>query len=268
MKKIAIILTVSFACVIFSSAKLFSFEIFGKNDLYNSVGINLGFNTFKLLGDGASVQRQIIGSNWQSHSGGGLEYIEPGLDLSATCFIDSNLKHRAILGFEYIYMNAKEIKALSPLAYIFSYHNVQFFDLYVGYHYSFWKANFQNVKIFAGPEIMLNNILKNELEKGIRYLLIPNADTKNIYTKPSSTRLGGRIRAGFEGKIYDHLYINASFTIGIYNLLLKNNANGEHFNSLNTFETKESNQLFFNYLLSFQYRFQDDIIPPNKIKLK
>jgi hypothetical protein len=140
--------------------------------------------------------------------------------------------------------------------YEFAYHSVNILDFYLGYHYAFFAAPFQNVKIYTGAEIMFNTVLSNELETGEKYMLSPKNDTKNIATKDTEFRIGGRIRAGFEGKLYQNIYLNASFAIGAYNLLLRNDANGELFNSKNNFETKELLQPFFNYTLELQYRFE------------
>jgi len=221
------------------------------NKLFDSYGLNLGLNTFRLLGDLSSVQSQLASKRF----GGGLRFIEPGIDLSSTIFIDSNKKHRLIVGGEYIWMNSREVSSISSNIYHYSYHKVQFVDFYLGYHYAFWSAPFQEVKIYSGAEIMLNNIILNELDRGTVYKSNPANNDTYLYTKDASTRIGGRVRVGFEGRLYQQLYINASFTLGIYNLLLRDDSTGELFNSPNSFETKESFQPFFNYLLSFQYRF-------------
>jgi hypothetical protein len=78
----------------------------------------------------------------------------------------------------------------------------------------------------------------------------------------ASFRFGSRIRAGFEGRLHERIYANASFTLGIYNLLGRNDRVGELFNqTLMLFDTKESLQPFFNFLVSFQYRFNDKLPP-------
>ena len=230
-------------------------QVFSNVRLFDSYGINFGFNTFKLLGNLSSVQSQIVSDN-STNSGGGLRFIEPGIDIAATFFIDSNLQHRVILGGESIWMSSKEVRTHSSLIYSYSQHKVQFTDFYFGYHFVFWNVPFQNVKIYSGAEMMLNNITLNELERGTVYLQNSSNNFAITYKKDATTRIGGRIRAGFEGRLYEQLFINASFTLGIYNLLLRDNSTGELFNSVNSYETKESLQPFFNYLISFQYRFE------------
>ena len=230
-------------------------QVFSSVRLFDSYGINLGFNTFQLLGNLSSVQSQIVSDN-STHSGGGLRFIESGFDIGATFFVDSNLQHRVILGSESIWMNSKEVRSVSSLVYAYSQHKVQFTNFYLGYHFVFWNAPFQDVKIYSGAEMMLNNITLNELERGITYLQNSSSNSAITYKKDATTRIGGRVRAGFEGRLYEQLFINASFTLGFYNLLLRNNSTGELFNSVNSDETKESLQPFFNYLISFQYRFE------------
>ena len=249
MKKYIVTLFLFFLFGLYFPAKLIS-----QTKLFDSYGINFGLNTFKLLGNLSSVQSQNIRTN--NVSGGGLSFIEPGIDFSVTFFTDSNLRHRVVVGGEYIWMNSREVTSISYYIYNYSYHRVQFFDIYSGYHYAFWKAPYQNVKVYAGAELMLNNTTLNELDRGIIYIQNPTSSITNLYAKSSSMRLGGRIRAGFEGRLYEQLYINASFALGVYNLLLRDDSTGELFNSPNSLEKKESFQPFFNYLISFQYRFE------------
>jgi len=230
----------------------FSVQLISNIKFFDSYGINLGFNTFKLLGNLSSVQSQLSPTNF--HSGGGLSFIESGVDISSTLFIDSNLRHRIIVGGEYIWMNAREVFSHSSLMYTYAQNRVQFANFYLGYHCAFYNAPYQNVKIYGGAEAMLNNITLSELSRGTVRLQNPSENTETLYLKDATTRIGGRVRAGFEGQLYEQLYINASFTLGFFNLLMRDNSTGELFNSKNSFETKESLQPFFNYLISFQYR--------------
>src|SRR5215510_2525136 len=91
-------------------------QLISKMNFFDSYGINLGLNTFKLLGDLSSVQSQ-----FDYNLGGGLRFIESGIDLSATFFIDSNLRHRVIVGGEYIWMNSREVASRTSLIYDYSY---------------------------------------------------------------------------------------------------------------------------------------------------
>ena len=228
--------------------------------LFEDIGINVGFNTFRLLGDNLSTQPQLPFPG--NMSGGGLNYIEPGFDISATLFLDKNDVHRLIAGIEYIAMNAKEVVANKAYAYFYAHHYVNFIDAFCGYHYSFYKAPWQNVRIYSGLELMFNNTILNELEWGQKALknATPPSDfyeEKVFYNKSDKFRIGGRIRLGFEGRVKDNIYIGASGTLGIYNLYKQNDKTGELFNFQNIYDKTESFQPFFNFLISMQYRFND-----------
>ena len=231
--------------------------------LFNDIGINVGFNTFRLIGDNPSVQPQFPYSDGKiSYSGGGLSYIEPGFDISATLFMDANNRHRVLAGVEYIGMNAKEVVSIFDYAYSYAYHSVDFIDGYIGYHFSFYKAPWQNVRLYSGLEMMFNNIILNEMKEGLK--AVPGMDKdsivserESIHFKPNTFRFGGRIRIGFEGKIKENLYIVTSGTLGIYNLLGRDDSTGELFHIPNSFDKGEAFQPFFNFLISFQYRFND-----------
>jgi len=254
MKKILIFIS----CLLLITQSLIS------KDLFNDVGINLGFNTFRLVGDNPATEPIFVKrDNKLPHSGGGLNYIEPGVDLSATLFLDDNKIHRIIAGGEYISMNGKEAASIENVGYKYAYHKVSFIDAYMGYHFSFYKAPFQNVRIFAGLEFMFNNIILNELERGFK--ILPGNESSHyadsqyveIYKKEPAFRIGSRIRVGFEGRIKENIYITASTTLGIYNLINRNDATKELFTIPRSLDTKESFQPFFNFLISFQYRFND-----------
>lgn len=229
-----------------------------KNKLFNSSAINLGLNTIKLLGDLPSTQPQflIYGNSSQIHSGGGLIYTDPGIDLSATFFIDTNLLHRFIVGSEYLALKGREIRLISSYVHVTSHHYVDLLNFYLGYHYSFWQTRFQNAKFYAGPEIMFNSVVRNQRNLDTLYLLFSDRNTGVSTQKDYDFRIGGRLKAGFEGRLHNNIYINVGFTVGAYNLLLRDKSKGELFNAKNSFETTESIQPFFNYLISFQYRFE------------
>ena len=239
--------------------------IMSKN-LFSDIGINLGFNNFRLIGGTTAIQPMFVSPYDKSvYSVGGLNYIEPGVDLSTTLFLDDKNIHRIIAGTEYTYMYPKEIATTrTNYSYYYCYHKVCFFDAYLGYHFSFYKAPFQNVRMFSGLEIMFNNIILNEFEfgtKAIKGVKPPEGwsgeERSNYEKKDPDFRVGSRIRAGFEGRIKPNVYIVASGTLGIYNLLNRNDATGELFSIQNKFDKKESYQPFFNFLISFQYRFND-----------
>lgn len=230
------------------------------SSLFEDVAINVGFNIFRLIGDNPSLQPQFPYKDGKiTYTGGGLEYIESGIDISATLFFDTNNIHRLVIGSEFIGMNPKEVRSAEDYAYFYRYHSVNFIDGFLGYHFSFYKAPWQNVRIYSGLEMMFNNIILNELKWGLKSVKKPEivSEFDSTLSKPHTFRIGSRIRVGFEGRIMDNVYINASGTLGIYNLLLRNNSTGELFHIPNPFDKGEALQPFFNFLISFQYRFKD-----------
>jgi hypothetical protein len=229
-------------------------------DFVNKYGINLGLTTFRLFNNNVATDRQFQNSGpaTSTTGGGGLRYIEPGIDMSATFFFDSAIRHRAVVGAEAIFMNAKEINSYGSVAYWYMHHKVQFADIYAGYHFAFYEAPFQEVKAIIGAEVMFSNMFTNEVTAGLKKLKESSvivSEYEQTYSKDAATRIGGRIRLGFEGRVYEKLYVNAGFNIGIYNLLLRDDTNGELFNRPDNIASKqESFQPFFNYNITFQWR--------------
>ena len=255
----ALFLTTLFSSDLFAAPNANNTDtVSSQNKIFNLFAINLGLNTIRLLGDLPSTQPQflIYGDDSQIHSGGGLRYTDPGIDLSATFFVDTNLLHRFIVGAEYIALKGREIRVISNYVHITSHHYVDLLDFYLGYHFSLWQTKFQNAKFYIGPEIMFNSVMQNKRNVDTLYLLFSDKNTGVSIKKDYDFRIGGRLKTGFEGRLRDNIYINVGFTLGAYNLLLRDKSKGELFNAKNSFETTESIQLFFNYLISFQYRFE------------
>ena len=101
--------------------------------LFSDIGINLSFNTLKLIGDNRATQDMM-------KYGGGLRYIEPGFDLSTTLFLDDKYKKRLNAGIESIFMNVKEVESENKYMYHFSHHQVTTFNIYAGYAHTIYKA--------------------------------------------------------------------------------------------------------------------------------
>ena len=223
-------------------------------DLFYDYGINLGFQTLRLIGDNSSTKTMY------KHNGGGLIHAEPGVDFGATFFIDTNYKHRLIIGGEYDYMLVKEVEMESYEQYDFMHHKVQLFNVFLGYHYSFYQARWQSVRFYSGAEILYNNMLANELLSGKQMQQSASPMSENRFSKDLATRIGARLKIGFEGRLYKNFFINSNFTIGYYNLLLRDDATGELFNKPASspelsFDSKESLQLYYNINVGFQLRF-------------
>ncbi|MBQ6269885.1 MAG: hypothetical protein IJK61_07190 [Bacteroidetes bacterium] len=221
------------------------------------MAIGAKFATIKLLSDNMSTKYQIIGigDNTQTYSGGGLQYIQPGIELSALLYLDKKELHRFIGGIEYMSLTSKEKIDKSAFSSLIAKHNVKLLDIFTGWHYAFWDMDWQEAKLYIGPEIMFNFMLNNSFSGGTKYKADSEAN-KIIETKKDPTfRIGSRIRTGVEGKIKNNFYVNINFAIGIYNLLLRDDSTGELLNSKNVFDTKESFQPFYNFNIGLQYKF-------------
>jgi len=156
-----------------------------------------------------------------------------------------------------MFLKSLEKMPTSANSYLFAKHYISLFDIFLGYHYAFWDMKWQNAKLYIGPEVMLNMMLNNKFDGGTKYLSsnTPAINTMISTKKDFATRIGGRIRLGVEGQIRDNWYVNSSFAIGIYNLLLRNSKTGELLNSKNEYETKEQLQAFYNFNVGIQYKF-------------
>jgi len=220
------------------------------------ISIGANFATMQLLTDNMATKYQIIGigDNQQTYSGGGLQFIQPGIDFATILFLDKEHENRFIIGLEYLFLTSKEKVDVSVNSSLVAKHEINLLDIYTGWHYAFWDMDWQNAKLYAGPEIMFNFMLKNYFSGGTKYKT--NADANKIIEtdKEPAFRIGTRLKCGVEGEIKNNVYVNINFTIGIYNLLFRNSSTGELLNSKNSYDTKENLQPFYNFNIGLQYK--------------
>lgn len=226
------------------------------DNIIKSIGIEANFATMKLIGNTMATKMQIfqITGSGQIHSGGGLKFIQPGIELSTILYLDKQNLHRAVVGTELMSLISRERIPFAIGTWLFAKHEVILLDFYTGWHYAFWDMDWQDAKLYAGPELMFNFMLKNHFNGGTNYDN-PEIEEQIITTdKDAEFRLGTRLRVGVEGRLHGNLYFNGNFSIGAYNLLLRNDATGELFNMKNDFEKKELIQGFYNINIGFRYK--------------
>ncbi len=234
----------------------FTQHIFAHN-LIKDFGIEANFATMKLLGNTMATKMQIFQkqSSGQIHSGGGLQFIQPGLELAAIGYFGEEKQYRGVAGVEFIWLTSKERIPFALGTWLFAKHELTLMDFSFAWHYVFWNMQWQDAKLYVGPELMCNFMLQNDFNGGTNYSAPDIKDQVISTSKDMNFRLGLRTRIGVEGKLQDNWYFNGSFSVGAYNLLGRNDETGELFNMKNDFDKKEYIQYFYNINIGFQYKF-------------
>ena len=75
------------------------------------ISIGANFATMQLLTDNMATKYQIIGigDNQQTYSGGGLQFIQPGIDFATILFLDKEHENRFIIGLEYLLSSSSRL---------------------------------------------------------------------------------------------------------------------------------------------------------------
>ena len=75
-----------------------------------------------------------------------------------------------------------------------------------------------------------------------------------VKTKPSTFRLGGALKLGIVGEIFDPWYLNTSIGIGVVNFVGKEDSRGELLTPSRRYENIESPLNLLLFTLLIQYR--------------
>lgn len=89
----------------------------------------------------------------------------------------------------------------------------------------------------------------------VDYLLLDTLDvTYNIINKKSTTRMGGVIKLGIDGELWDPWYVNISIGLGVMNLFGRKDARGELLTPIRLNEYKENYVYNLLFSMLIQYR--------------
>jgi hypothetical protein len=217
-----------------------------------------GLTTMWITSENIARER-IFPRSEEEMPGAGFDGQQAGISLRMLYGIDAVKNMRVTAGLDYYFLRGIQRNQFTSSTLFFTY-SVDMPTLVLGTEYALLEYPPGDARIYAGIEA--RGALT--IAKPINFRLVRLKGDTLIQSgkgeiKENAFRLGGAVRLGIDGEIYDPFYVNFSVGYGIINLVGRDDSRGELFTPNHTavgyIEAKEN--FIHNMLVSFliQYRF-------------
>lgn len=225
-----------------------------------NIKVSGGLVTTKILGDNPAAKPIIERDTSKPFIiGGSYDVPQNGIFLNFDIAIDENEDLIIPFGIEYNFFRASErIPVTKFVTYVYS-NDVDILTPYTGFKYKFFKFPVANAKAYAEARFTVNFVGSSDFSLHERRY--QQSDTTLYFPeKEAVTRLGGRIKIGFEGELLSPVFVDSGISWGFINLLGRDETDpeeggrGELLTPLTRFETGESLVQTLNIYFSIKYK--------------
>ncbi len=245
-----IILPALFACI------FFYMTLTAEAQFKTKYSVSLGINTITIMGNNAAVKPMF--ERGSDVFGGSFNGPQTGLSIRFFMTLDEDEDFVMPIGLDYNFYRGLERYPISKFISIKRRHEVDIPVIAAGLNYNFWRWPLAKAKAYVGMEIRGAFVSQGSLEDTEEYFQLDSTYTTTINTKDAAFRLGGALRLGIEGIVYERLYVNFSGAVGVMNLIGRDDERGElltPFKELPLYnETEEQLLAWFQYAFTLQYR--------------
>lgn len=220
----------------------------------NKFKVATGLTTTSILGNNpAKLPMVPMTDEEDAVTGGALKHAQPGVELRFTFPVDMSETMSIPLSLDYTFFTGRERINTSQFIVDIWTHSLNIFSINTGLHYVFYKMDFANAKMYGGMEARLSFIHNIDTRAERDYLedLLPD-ETWIVPAKESTTRFGGNLRLGVEGKLHKNLYVNTGAVLSVVNLIGKDDARGELLTPIKFLEVQESTLSSFHIFILLQ----------------
>jgi len=218
--------------------------------------VSTGLRTFSILGNNPNsspmIQRD---TNKPQFIGGGLGQVNSGVAVMGYAEFGEEGDIVIPFGFEYSELIARERIPISRKTTAYLRNTIVTPSVLLGFNYKFYRFPFADVKAYVGMEVDGFFFQSPQFYRRIEYKLLDSNFVIDNKPKVPATRLGGDVKLGFDGRIIDNFYLNASVAIGVANLLFRTDSRGELLSPTAIDETKESIVATMRFGLVLRYSF-------------
>lgn len=220
--------------------------------------IGFGIKTSYILGDNAARAPIVrTDTNAAAIIGGSFEMVQPGLEFRFTSPIFNNF--RLMFNYGIDFFSGRERIPLGPFISDFYHHRVNLHTFNLGIQYVYAKIKVADSRFYVGlePQLTLVNPTKYYYKRD--YRIQNELDVEiNAETKEATTRLGGLLRLGVDGRLKDDIYVNISGGFSMINLIGADNARGELLTIEPSFSQQETENLLqmVHFSIMLQYKFK------------
>lgn len=213
-----------------------------------------GLRTVQILGTNPNnspmLQRDTLK---EQYIGGGFTQTNSGIVIAGFLEFGETADLVMPFGFEYSEYIALERIPISPRTTAYLRNTVAAPSLFVGMNYKFFTFPFAGVRAYTGIELNTNFFQSTDFYRKIEYGNLDSNFITQIKTKTPATRIGGDIKLGFDGPVYQRLFINASIALSAANLLFRDDNRGELMTPSKLDESKENIMFTFRFGLFLRY---------------
>lgn len=224
--------------------------------------LGIGLSTSKILGDNLSAlpMRLVVFDDEDTRVGGSFNGAMPGIDVRMNYQLDDNGDWRMPIGLDYVFYSARERQPLTPFYTQYYNHEVNVFSPYIGLNYTLLRLPLAKSLVYGGIEFRGSYVHNAEFTFSEEYVNDPTQNSNFTNSKDDAFRMGGLVRLGIEGELYERYILNASWGMGVMNLLGRDDSRGQLLTPLNnigavTGENTEELITNFYFSLSIHYRF-------------
>ena len=221
--------------------------------------IGWGLKTTEILGDNrAKLPFAQSDPNKPPAFGGGFKGPHQGMELLFDFPVGENNDFSIPFGIDLIFFQGLQRIPQTYYTLQDMEHNVNVSSLSLGLNYALVKYKVANAKIYMGLEAKTSFIGSNEFTIITTYNKLDSVEIVKLSLKESCVRFGGSVKLGLEGELSDNWYVNIIGSLGIMNLIGRDDSRGELLtpykkNSIIE-EIKESFLYTLQYSFIIQYR--------------
>lgn len=240
---------VIFTLVVFLTAREFSVAQIG-----TKVNIGIGLISTGIVGNNrAKLPVATTSTAVDAFTGGSFKYSQPGIQIRATFPINNHEDFRFISTFDYIFFVGRERFGYDKAKILFS-NKLDLISFSLGLEYVWANLDFANAKLYTGLDIKANYIHNLHFDQYIELADDPENPSLEVYDpKVNALRFGGDIKLGVEGRLRKNFYINTGLSLGVVNLIGRDDSRGELMTPLTVFENQESFLSVLQVFILVQY---------------
>ncbi len=247
MKRLMLFLLIANAAIILNA-----------NSSYSQIGAKLnvaaGIVTTNIVGKNRATSP--IGPTSaveEAFIGGSFRNAQPGISLKGTFLFDDMKDLRLTTTLDYMLFSGKEKYGVPPNVTIAYVHDLNIASIGLGLEYVWANLDFANAKLYSGFDIRSNYIHKSYFKESIKYLDKFKDDDIFEAGKDDAWRFGGNIRLGVEGRLRSNFYVNTGLSLGVLNIIGRDDDRGELLTPLAIFESKENMLSVLQIYILIQY---------------
>jgi hypothetical protein len=189
--------------------------------------------------------------------GGSLNGVQAGLGLKYGFVLDDQGDFVIPIGFDYTDFNSSERTPVTRDWTIYVDYKVNAYSLSTGLNWFFYKFSNVNVRSYLGFLIKGNYIEHGTKTTKEHFRSNDSLYIKTERIKDDIFRLGAEITLGFEGEIYEPIFINVVAGLGCLNLLGRNDSRGNLFVAMpSANDSKKETITFYNsitFMLTYKF---------------